>query len=145
MNSTKAKATSRHKARELVLKSLYALDCGTADASKSFSQLAEQSSLSEKHLGFATELFGHCQDNARWADENISKLARNWRLERINYIDRNILRMAMVELNFMPDAPARVVMNEAIELAKKYSTLESSAFVNGILDSFSKTLAENQA
>ncbi|HXW00339.1 MAG TPA: transcription antitermination factor NusB [Anaerolineae bacterium] len=143
MTKTKSKGTSRHKARELVLKSLYAMDCGTADAGQAFKELAGKSSLTERHLKFAAELFDHCQNNSGWADENISKLAKNWRLDRINYIDRNILRMAMIELNFMPDAPVKVVMNEAIELAKKYSTFESSGFVNGILDSFSKSLAEN--
>ena len=131
----------RHRARELVLKSLYALDCGTADPDKSFKEISDDVSLPERQLKFAQELFAVCKEQVRWADEQISLLAKNWRINRINYIDRNILRMAMIELQFMPDAPAKVVINEAIELAKTFSTHDSSAFVNGILDTFSKSLA----
>ena len=131
----------RHRARELVLKSLYALDCGTADPDKSFKEISDDVSLPERQLKFAQELFAVCKEQVRWADEQISLLAKNWRIDRINYIDRNILRMAMIELQFMPDAPAKVVINEAIELAKTFSTHDSSAFVNGILDTFSKSLA----
>ena len=135
------KNSPRHRARELVLKSLYAIDCGTADPDKSFKEISDDASLPERQLKFAQDLFAVCKDQVRWADEHISLLAKNWRIERINYIDRNILRMAMIELQFMPEAPAKVVINEAIELAKTFSTHESSAFVNGILDTFSKSLA----
>ena len=131
----------RHRARELVLKSLYALDCGTADPDKSFKEISDDVSLPERQLKFAQDLFAVCKEQVRWADEQITLLAKNWRIDRINYIDRNILRMAMIELQFMPDAPAKVVINEAIELAKTFSTHDSSAFVNGILDTFSKSLA----
>lgn len=142
---TKIKFSPRHKARELVLKSLYALDCGTADPDKSFKQLSEESSLTERHMKFASQLFAHCKERVNWADEQISLLARNWRIERINYIDRNILRMAIIELQFIPDTPVKVVINEAIELAKTFSTQESAAFVNGILDTFSKSPAAKPA
>ena len=76
--------------------------------------------------------------NAEKADEYIAGLAENWHLERIAAIDRNILRMAITELEMIPDTPVKVVLNEAIELAKKFSTIESSKFVNGILDNFVK-------
>ncbi len=137
----KVNNSPRHKARELVLKSLYALDCGTTDPDKSFREISDNVTLPERQLKFAQDLFAVCKEQVRWADEQISLLAKNWRIERINYIDRNILRMAMIELQFMPEAPAKVVINEAIELAKTFSTNESSAFVNGILDTFSKSLA----
>lgn len=137
---SKVKQLPRHKARELVLKSLYALDCGTTDPEKSFKQLSEDSALSERHIRFASQLFALCKENVKWSDEQITQLAKNWRLERLNYIDKNILRMAMIELQFLPDVPVKVVINEAIELAKTFSTQESAAFVNGILDSFSKLL-----
>jgi len=65
-------------------------------------------------------------------------LADNWKLERIALVDRLILRMAMTELREMADVPVKVVLNEAIELAKRYSTASSSAFVNGLLDAFIK-------
>ncbi|HEX2897106.1 MAG TPA: transcription antitermination factor NusB [candidate division Zixibacteria bacterium] len=139
---SKVKRPPRHQARELVLKALYALDCGTEE---SFESLSKETALAEKHLKFAGELFETCRKNVKWADEQITLLATNWRIERINYIDKNILRMAMVELQYMPDAPLKVVLNEAIELAKTFSTHESAAFVNGILDSFAKALLPKPA
>ncbi len=138
---TKVKNSPRHRARELVLKSLYALDCGTADPEKSFNEISADVKLPERQLKFARDLFDICKEQVHWADKQIGLLAKNWRIERINYIDRNILRMAIIELQFMPDSPTKVVINEAIELAKTFSTHESSGFVNGILDTFSKSLA----
>jgi N utilization substance protein B len=68
-------------------------------------------------------------------DERLSQLSRNWRLERIARVERNILRLALFELEHRDDIPARVTLNEAIELAKKFGAADASAFVNGILDS----------
>jgi len=67
-------------------------------------------------------------------DKEIRKYAENWDFERFAVVDKNILRMAVCEFFYFPDIPARVTINEAIELAKKYSTMDSSSFVNGILD-----------
>jgi N utilization substance protein B len=142
---SKSKNSPRHKARELVLKSLYAIDCGSGEPENSFEEISKAYSIPDKQLKFAKELFELCRKNSQWSDQQISKFAKNWKLERINSIDRNILRMAMIELQFLPDAPLKVVMNEAIELAKTFSTQESSAFVNGILDSFSKAMDSKPA
>jgi N utilization substance protein B len=67
-------------------------------------------------------------------DEIIKKAAQNWSLERMAVIDRNILRAATYELSFREDIPASVTINEALEIAKKFSTEESASFINGILD-----------
>ena len=64
----------------------------------------------------------------------ISQVAENWRLDRMAAIDRNILRLGAYEMLFCPEVPAKVAINEALELAKRYSTAQSSRFVNGILD-----------
>ena len=64
----------------------------------------------------------------------ISEVAENWRLDRMAAIDRNILRLGAYEMLFCPEVPAKVAINEALELAKRYSTAQSSRFVNGILD-----------
>ena len=130
----------RHKARVLVLQTLYAVDCGGTEPEVSIEKLANEQSLSERYHQFASQLFELTRENINWADSEISSLLENWTIERINKIDRNILRMAMVELKHMPDVPVKVVINEAIELAKTYSTEESSSFVNGILDGFSRTI-----
>jgi N utilization substance protein B len=67
-------------------------------------------------------------------DEIIRRHSRNWRLERMSIVDRNVLRLASFELRGCPDVPARVTLNEAVELARRFGSVESSAFVNGILD-----------
>ena len=136
--------SSRSRARELVLQGLYAAEMGENSAEDGFPEVVKDEELDQKALEFAQILFKQVRQHHRWADEAISELAHNWRLERIAVIDQIILRMAMTELKVMPDVPTRVVLNEAIELAKRYSTADSPSFVNGILDSFVKKLPENR-
>ena len=73
-------------------------------------------------------------ENIDFLDAEIVRLAENWDLDRIAVVDRIILRIALAEIHYMPDIPEKVAINEAIDLAKLYSTLDSSSFVNGILD-----------
>jgi N utilization substance protein B len=140
IKARRTKFPPRHQARELVLKSLYAIESGSVEPDESLKKLATDISISKKHKQFAQQLFSITRDNAKWADEQISKFAKNWKIERINIIDKNIIRMAMVEIRHFPDVPVKVVINEAIELAKTFSTEESASFVNGILDAFSKSI-----
>jgi transcription antitermination protein NusB len=88
---------------------------------------------------FANELFEGAAKDATALDELIVKHAENWKLERMAILDRAILRLAMYELR-TGDTPPKVVINEAVELAKKFSSEGAGAFVNGILDAFRKTL-----
>ena len=132
----------RSRARELVLKGLYAEEVGDVPSDEVVARILVDDELGESALDFARKLYQLVRENRSWADKRISHLARNWELDRIAAIDRNILRMAMTELKVMVDVPVKVVLNEAIELAKRYSTAESSAFVNGILDSFVKNSEE---
>jgi N utilization substance protein B len=88
---------------------------------------------------FANQLFEGASRDANELDEIITKHAANWRLERISAIDRAILRLAMHEMR-ATDTPAKVVINEAVDLAKKFSSEEAGGFVNGILDTYRKTL-----
>jgi len=88
---------------------------------------------------FANQLFEGAAHDAKDLDEIIVKHADNWRLERISAIDRAILRLAMHEMR-ATDTPAKVVINEAINLAKKFSSEDARGFVNGILDTYRKTL-----
>jgi N utilization substance protein B len=136
------KKTGRSKARELVLQGLYAIETGETSPEKILEDVIKSDDLDAKAVEFATRLFEQVRNQKEWANKSISDLAHNWRLERIAVIDQIILRMAMTELNGMPDTPVKVVLNEAIELAKLYSTGESSGFINGILDTFVKNLPE---
>lgn len=126
--------TGRRRARELVLKAQYAYHTHPRDVVEIFDELMVEAKLEDKYLEFARNLYDIIIKNAESLDDQIKELASNWELERIATIDRIILRIALAEINFMPDIPEKVAINEAIELAKLYSTNESGSFVNGILD-----------
>ncbi|KAA3636771.1 MAG: transcription antitermination factor NusB [Calditrichaeota bacterium] len=128
----------RHLARIVVLQSLYASEHGDQTVDEAFESIAEQEGLKEKYRKFAYDLLIEVSKRTTWADSQIEELADNWELERIAAIDKMIMRMGMVELNVFIDTPVKVVINEAIELAKEYSTNASSKFINGILDNFVK-------
>lgn len=127
----------------MVLQALYAAEHGEVDPDDAFDQIAlGEEKLSPKNMEFARALVRAVSNNIAKTDEQITRLADNWDTDRIAALDRTILRMAIVELQTMPDTPVKVVLNEAIELAKKFSTMESSKFVNGILDNFVKGMTE---
>jgi transcription antitermination protein NusB len=93
---------------------------------------------------YANQLFEGAAHDSQALDELISKYAANWRLDRLAAIDRAILRLALHEMR-TTDTPAKVVINEAVELAKKFSSEESGGFVNGILDTFRKTMPDGES
>jgi transcription antitermination protein NusB len=126
--------SNRRRAREYVLKALYASELRELKREDIIQSIIEKGGLDEKTLAFAKRLFDIVLNNMNEIDLRIETLATNWKLERIAVVDKNVLRMAMCEVEFMPDIPMKVAINEAIELVKKYSTLESASFVNGILD-----------
>ena len=127
----------RRRARAFALQVLYALDLnetGAADPeSDEYSKLLEVEVEGES-LAFAQLLVGATREHLNTIDETIQAASKNWRVERMSRVDRNILRLATYELCHAPDVPKRVIINEAIELAKRFGTNESAAFVNGILD-----------
>jgi len=136
------KPSPRRLVRELVLKALYASETAKDTQEEStteiFLEIAGEYEISDKNLRFARDLFNLTLRHYQWADRQIIRLSRHWDIDRIAVVDRTIIRMAMVELEHMPDTPVKVALNEAIELARKFSTSESPAFVNGILDAFVK-------
>lgn len=133
--------STRRRGREHVLKALYAHEQGEQTQEEIYQSIIEDSGLDERTLSFSRNLFETVMHNLPEIDDYIDALATNWKLERIAIVDKNILRMAICEAKYMPDIPAKVAINEAIELAKKYSTYESASFVNGILD---KVLHEHE-
>ena len=92
----------------------------------------------EEIIGYATALAKGVSGNLDAIDDKISEYATNWQLKRMAVIDRNIMRMGLFELKYSAEIPPKVAINEAVELAKKYGDLESSKFVNGILDKIHK-------
>ena len=128
----------RHLARIVVLQSLYAAEHGNQTTVQAFESLIVKEEMKDKNKEFARNLLAEVVNRTEWADAQISELAENWKIERIASVDRTIMRMAMVELEVFIDTPIKVVLNEAIELAKEFSTNASSKFINGILDNFIK-------
>jgi len=127
----------RTLSREFALQILYQMDIcrlNFQEAMENFSQAHEQDNLSDEVKSFTSELVQGTAENLGEIDKKISHYAANWELKRMAFIDRNILRLGSYELIFREDIPPKVAINEAVELAKKYSGPESAKFVNGILD-----------
>jgi len=131
--------SARRKARELVLKALYAYETTGGKPQEIIESILSESELGERHRRFSADLFAIVIDNLKRIDSEISSHAQHWDISRVALVDKNIMRIAICELLYMPDIPVRVSINEAIEMAKKYSTMESSAFVNGILNAIFKS------
>jgi len=94
--------------------------------------------VNKKSVPYAGKLLNGVSEKAGHINRLISKYAENWRLERMSVIDRNILRLAVYEMYFQNDVPVTVAINEAVEIAKRFSTDESGSFINGILDAMAK-------
>lgn len=127
----------RTQAREFALQVLYQIDItrdNYAQAMVDFWQAHSEEEIDAQVRIFAEELVKGVADNLGVLDEKISQHATNWQLSRMAVVDRNILRLGSFELIFRTDIPPKVSINEAVELAKKYSSLEAARFVNGILD-----------
>jgi len=133
---------SRRKTREFVLQVLFAADARNEDPldvldflEKHFESDQEDGlQLGRVVKDFARALVEAVSRDKEVIDKLITRLSHNWKLYRINRVDRNILRMAIAEMIAYPETPGRVVLNEAIEIGKKYGAENSSAFINGILD-----------
>ena len=137
---------SRRKARAYALQVLYARDVerGT-DVGAALSGWSESFELDVDDAAreFAGALVEKTVADQAGIDEVIATSSRNWRLERMSRVDRNILRIAVCELRNFLDTPVKVVINEAVELAKRFGSAESPAFVNGILDRIAAALGRS--
>ncbi len=131
---------SRHRSREVALQVLYALDLSHPDlrdlasaGAEAFESASENFELPEGARAFAKELISGVTTHRAALDEMLTEHARNWRLARMATVDRNVLRVAVFELMYST-TPAAVVIDEAVELARRFGGEKSPAFVNGILD-----------
>lgn len=123
----------RRKSREYALQMLFQWEMGKQEPARIEEGFWKIARAQESTRDFANQLFESAAARAEELDPIISTHAENWRLERISAIDRTILRLALAEIR-TTSTPAKVVINEAVELAKKFSSEEASAFINGILD-----------
>jgi len=125
----------RRIARELAVQFLYQFDLSGGSLEEALPLFwGTQSEVGEDGRKFTEELIHGVVERRVAIDERIAKYTDNWDLPRIAAVDRNILRLAMYEMLFRDDIPPVVSINEAVDIAKKFSTRESGAFVNGILD-----------
>ena len=128
----------RRLAREGILGALYALETTGETKEKVINDLFQRNNYNEETKIFITALFGNIVDNKIWSEQLISDNLDNWKLERVATLDQLIMRIAVNEIYFNDDIPPKVSISEAIEIAKSYSTEDSSSFVNGILDAIYK-------
>jgi transcription antitermination protein NusB len=131
--------TLRRKAREFALQMLFEWDMTRQEPAQVERLFWRSAPAAASTREFANQLFEGAVQQAEALDQVVTKCAQNWRLDRIAVIDRNILRLAIYELR-TATAPPKVVIDEALELGKKFSSAEAPAFLNGVLDAASKSL-----
>ncbi len=133
----------RRKARQAVLEALYAYEIlGCKDEADVIQEIwdhcSERYELGEKASYFGENIFRTVLRNHITIDELIKRNLKNWQMSRVAIIDLNILRIGVCEITFFPEIPRKVTIDESIELAKRYSTKDSSRFVNGVLDNITE-------
>ena len=137
---------SRRKARECALQMLFAADVAEMpadDVVRSYWAELGESDLDTTARDFATRLALQTLSNLELLDERIRSRAEHWRISRMAVVDRNILRLAVYEFLYEP-TPRTVAINEALEIARRFSTYEATQFINGILDAIKRDLDEQQ-
>ncbi len=133
----------RRHSRELALQCLYQIDqSGNTDADIAF--MSSHFDVSKKASPYAQDLVSGVRSHWDEINSLIETHARNWRVSRMAVIDRNLLRIAVFELLYRPDVPASVVLDEAIEISRRFSTDDAASFVNGILDSICKNVRSGE-
>ena len=135
----------RRAARELALQAMYASELSGDPIQHVAASVIDTSEISPELKDFARKLFQTSSLHKSELDEYIKKKSENWDFERIAVLDRLIIRMAICEFLHFEDIPPKVSISEAIEIAKKFSTSDSSAFVNGILDAVLHLISDKLA
>ena len=128
------KMKRRSKARELALQALYQVDLTKDDDRKYVDKVLAEQDADKEQREFARDLVYGTLDHREEIDKMISDVTQNWAISRMAVVDRNVLRLATHELLHRDDIPPKVSINEAIEIGKRFSTTNSGAFINGILD-----------
>jgi transcription antitermination protein NusB len=124
----------RSTARRLAMQAIYQSEISGIDIDLSLENLFE-GDVTEDAKKFATHLARGVQTNKASLDKKVSELSKNWSIDRISIINMSIIKLALYELTYEKDTPRPVIINEALELAKRYSDEESAKFINGILGS----------
>ena len=131
----------RRKAREATMQALYALEINNGFP-QDVLELCDDSFNNSENDIYTRELFNCVVEKQSWADDLISQCLENWEYGRVAILDKILLRMGVSEIYHIDDVPPKVSISEMVEIAKVYSTEESSSFVNGILDTIYKNYSE---
>jgi len=132
--------SARRKGRELALQVLYQLDMSGGSTEQALRSFAESFEQNPNAREFGEQLVRGVLDRRAEIDASIAAASEHWRLERLSRIDANVIRIAVYEMTASPGLPLEIAINEAIEVARKFGTTESAAFVNGVLDEVGKRL-----
>ena len=135
---------TRRKSRELALQALYQEELAGRAGLLDFMEFCAHFQVNKKAIPYAQKLLLGVHEKKEAINQLISRYAENWRLERMSVIDRNILRLAIFELHYQDDVPISVAINEAVEIAKRFSTDDSGPFINGILDGMARDEASGR-
>jgi len=131
---------SRRKARELAMQMLFQWELGGHSPEHVISSFLHVQKIDREVESFARSLFEGTVSEVEALDRRVRAQAEHWRLERMAAVDRNLLRVALYELLHCPETPPAVVINEALEIARRFSGKDSVEFINGVLDAIRKTL-----
>lgn len=136
---------TRRKSRELALQMLFQADMGKQQPEEVRGTFwRERDDVSADERGFAEDLFRLASERNAEIDGLIERHAEHWRMDRMAAVDRNLLRAGVAEFLGFPETPRAVVINEALEIARRFSTPESVHFINGVLDSVARELSEEK-
>jgi N utilization substance protein B len=135
-----APSTARRRAREVAFRLAYQADVMAEPCDAQVAGICEDERLSDDQRALVEDVLGVLRRRAAEVDDLIRAAARHWELDRLAATDRSVLRIAVAELIGRPGTPARVVLDEAIEIARRFGSEESGRFVNGVLDHAARTL-----
>lgn len=128
----------RRKAREIVLQALYEAEFSDKPLEEILGEQVARREPGPETTEHARRLFFKTMENLDQLDERIKASLENWDMERVSLVDKNILRFALAEILYFDDIPSKVIINEAIEIAHRYSSFDAGRFINGLLDRFMK-------
>ena len=135
----------RRKGRELALQVLYQLEMSGEGTERALESFAESFEHSPKARAFGAALARGVLAQREQIDAQIAAASEHWRLERLSRVDANVIRIAVYEMTTPPALPIEIAINEAVEVARKFGTAESAAFVNGVLDEVAARLGLKDA
>jgi N utilization substance protein B len=136
---------ARTTAREAALQMLFAIEASDGDPDRAIDDFWREVPGDAEGRAYADEMVRGVRARLAELDTQLARASKNWRLERMTRVDRNVLRLGAWELEQKPDVPRAVVLDEAVELAKRFGSEESGPFVNGVLDRVADELGRKDA